>query len=105
MERKKRFLLQTDFSLAKTGFARCSKALLSYLYKTGKYDILHVCCGMPENSPQLEQTPWKSIGLVPVDQASQQRMQADPNFARMASYGAAMIDKHIAEFKPDAGIF
>lgn len=99
--RKKKFLLQTDFALAKTGFARCAKALLSYLFRTGKYEILHVCCGMPENAPLLEQTPWKSIGLIPIDPANQQRMQQDPNFGRMASYGAALIDKHVQEFKPD----
>lgn len=101
-KRKKRFLLQTDFSLAKTGFAKCAKFLLSYLYSTGKYEILHVCCGTPTNAPQLEQTPWQSKGLVPTDPANQQRMQQDPNFARMASYGAALMDKYVEEFKPDA---
>ena len=35
----KKLLFQTDSSLAKTGFGRNAKALLSYLYKTKKYDI------------------------------------------------------------------
>ena len=41
----KKLLFQTDSSLAKTGFGRNAKALLSYLYKTKKYDIVHYCCG------------------------------------------------------------
>jgi hypothetical protein len=36
----KKLLFQTDSSLAKTGFGRNAKALLSYLYKTKKYDIV-----------------------------------------------------------------
>ena len=34
----KKLLFQTDSSLAKTGFGRNAKALLSYLYKTKKYE-------------------------------------------------------------------
>ena len=35
----KKLLFQTDSSLAKTGFGRNAKALLSYLYATKKYEI------------------------------------------------------------------
>ena len=41
----KKLLFQTDSSLAKTGVGRNAKALLSYLYKTKKYELIQYCCG------------------------------------------------------------
>ena len=43
---RKKIVFQSDFSLAKTGFGRNAKTILKYLYKTGKYDIVHYSCGM-----------------------------------------------------------
>ena len=37
-QRKKRVLFQSDFSLAKTGFGRNAKAVLSYLYALDEYE-------------------------------------------------------------------
>ena len=62
MNKKKKIVFQSDYSLAKTGFGRNAKAVLSYLYKTGKYDIVHYCCGMNWSNPELKRTPWKSVG-------------------------------------------
>lgn len=103
---KKRILYQSDFSLAKTGFGRCSKALLSYLYSTGKYDIYHYCCGMREGDQvaNLSRTPWKSIGTLPSDDAEMQNLNKDPEAMRLASYGSYSIDKVIKEIKPDVYI-
>jgi len=97
----KKLLFQTDSSLAKTGFGRNAKALLSYLYKTKKYEIVQYCCGTDYSNPLLQATPWKSIGTLPSDPAERQRVSQDPGQARLASYGGYLIDKVIKEEKPD----
>jgi glycosyltransferase involved in cell wall biosynthesis len=102
MSRKKKFLYHSDFALAKTGFGRVSKALLTYLYKTNKYDIVHYCCGMQQGHPELSKTPWKSVGALPNSIAEIEQINKDPNQARIASYGGYLIDKVIQEEKPDA---
>jgi glycosyltransferase involved in cell wall biosynthesis len=104
MSRKKKFLFHSDFALAKTGFGRVSKSLLTYLYKTGKYDIVHYCCGMQQGNPDLLKTPWKSIGSLPSNPAEIEQLNRDPNQARLASYGAHLIDKVVDEEKPDVYI-
>ena len=104
MSKKKKFLYHSDFALAKTGFGRVSKSLLTYLYKTGKYDIVHYCCGMQEGNPDLLKTPWKSLGTLPNSPAEIEQLNKDPNQARMASYGSYYIDKIIEQEKPDVYI-
>jgi glycosyltransferase involved in cell wall biosynthesis len=99
--KKKKLLYQSDFSLAKTGFGRAAKALLSYLYNTGKYDIVHYSCGLPYHHPEFERTPWKSVGSLPNSQQELQELNKDPNVARLASYGAHYLDKVMQEEKPD----
>lgn len=102
--RKKRILFQSDFTLAKTGFGRAMKTLLSNLYKTGKYELHHVCCGVHEGSPELQATPWNSYGGVPSNQLQLQEISKDPNQARLLGYGAHTIDEHIKNIKPDVYI-
>ena len=97
----KKLLFQTDSSLAKTGFGRNAKALLSYLYRTKKYEIVQYCCGTDYANPALETTPWKSIGTLPSDPAERHRIGQDAGQARLASYGAHLIDKVMKEEKPD----
>lgn len=98
---KKKILYQSDYSLAKTGFGRAAKDLLSYLYKTKKYDIVHYSCGVIGSNPDLSKTPWKSIGALPSSKEELEVLNKDPNSARMAAYGALLIDKVIKEEKPD----
>jgi glycosyltransferase involved in cell wall biosynthesis len=102
--RKKKVLFHSDFALAKTGFGRAMKALLSYLYKTGKYEIHHLCCGVIDSSRELSFTPWKSYGTVPSEKSKLDEIQKDPNLARLTSYGAATLDKYVSEIKPDVYI-
>ena len=97
----KKLLFQTDSSLAKTGFGRNAKALLSYLYKTKKYEIVQYCCGTSYSEPSLQRTPWKSVGTLPDDQNERHRISQDAGQARIASYGGYLIDKIIKEEKPD----
>lgn len=101
---RKKIVFQSDFSLAKTGFGRNAKAILKYLYKTGKYDITHYSCGMQKGNSQLERTPWKSCGSLPNTQQEVDKLNKDPHLARMASYGAYLLDEIIKEEKPDVYI-
>ena len=101
---KKKILLQTDFSLVKTGFARSSKALLSYLYKTNKYELVHFCVGMNESAPDLKRTPWKSIGTLPSSPEKQAEINRDPKLQKIAHYGAYYLDEIIEKEKPDVYI-
>jgi glycosyltransferase involved in cell wall biosynthesis len=104
VNKKKKVLIQTDFSLAKTGFGRNAKTLLKYLYNLDKYDLVHYCCGMPWSHPELKRTPWKSIGSLPDTQQELELLNRDPNLARMASYGAHYLDRIIDQEKPDVYI-
>jgi len=104
VSRKKKIVYQSDFSLAKTGFGRAAKALLTYLYNTGKYDVVHYCCGVQYSNPELKKTPWKSIGSLPDNPQEIEQLNKDPNVARLASYGAHYLDKIIQEEKPDTYI-
>jgi hypothetical protein len=99
--RKKKIVFQSDFSLAKTGFGRNAKAILTYLHNTGKYDLVHYCCGLNWSNPQLARTPWQSLGCLPDSQEELKNLNKDPNVARMAAYGAHYLDKVIEQEKPD----
>jgi glycosyltransferase involved in cell wall biosynthesis len=102
MARKKRILFHSDFALAKTGFGRASKAVLSYLYKTNKYELHHLCCGHPDDSKILSATPWKSYGSITREIAIKNRK--DDAQARRDSYGESRLDELIKEIKPDVYI-
>ena len=104
MSRKKKIVYQSDFSLAKTGFGRATKALLKYLYNTGKYEIVNYACGLQYSNPELKKTPWKSVGALPDNPQEIEQLNRDPNVARLASYGAHYLDRVIQEEKPDVYI-
>lgn len=100
--RKKRILFHSDFTLSKTGFGRNAKAVLEFLYKTGKYEIINLATQFPRSHPELSRTPWKSIGTLPDDpQQAQSLQQGDGSMLRAASYGVMCIDDIIKEIKPD----
>lgn len=99
--RKKRVLFLTDYAGVNTGFGKNIKLLLSYLYRTGKYELCNLAGGVARSTPEFEKFPWKTIGAIPNDPSFIQRMQQDPHFARIASYGEPEIAKVVEEFKPD----
>lgn len=101
MVKKKKILFHSDFALSKTGFGRNAKAILSYLYSTGKYEIISLAGGVTQNHPELERTPWKSIGVVPTQGQELQDFNSSPDKARLYSYGAFEIDKIIKSENPD----
>ena len=98
---KKKILFHSDFALAKSGFGRNAKAILSHLYKTGKYDIVQYCCGMNYSNQNFRNTPWKSIGTLPDNQQEVRALESDPTEYRRASYGSKYLDKVIKEEKPE----
>jgi glycosyltransferase involved in cell wall biosynthesis len=99
--RKKRVLFLTDYAGAFTGFGKQCKLLLTYLYKTGKYEILNAAQGTPKHGPHTEKYPWKTIGVLPDDPQKIQQINQDPNLARNAAYGALEINNIVKDFKPD----
>jgi len=101
---KKKIFFHTDFTLAKTGFGRCAKALATYLYKTGKYELVNFCCGINYSNPVLSKTPWKSLGVLPDSQQEIDQINRDPVLQRDAGYGSFTIDKVIKEERPDVYI-
>ena len=101
---RKKVLIQSDFSLLKTGFAKNAKIILTHLYKTGKYDIVHYCCGLSEKHPDLPRTPWKSVGCLPASSEKIAQIEKDPTINKIAAYGAYYLDDVIEAEKPDVYI-
>jgi glycosyltransferase involved in cell wall biosynthesis len=99
--RKKRVLFLTDYAGAFTGFGKQCKLLLTYLYKTGKYEILNAAQGTPKHGAHTTKFPWKTVGVLPDDPQQIQQINQDPNLARNAAYGALEINNIVKEFKPD----
>ena len=99
--RKKIVLFHSDFALVKTGFGRVMKTLLSHLYKTKKYEIHHVCCGIVQGAQELKATPWKSYGAISSDPNKQNQISNDPALSRIAGYGGQTIDDYVKSIKPD----
>jgi glycosyltransferase involved in cell wall biosynthesis len=96
-----RILLQTNPLWLKTGLSRAAKNLLSYLWKTGRYDIAHYATqSTMTNEPRLALTPWKTFGCIPPDQELINRINSDGVFGRDATYGAVNIENVVNEWKP-----
>ncbi len=99
--RKKRVLIHSNFCKMFTGFGKHKKNLLSYLYKTGKYDIIELSNGYTWDSEQVKFVPWKSYGMLPDDPEIHKEISIDERRKHGAGYGAEMIDHAIKELKPD----
>jgi len=102
---KKKIAILTDYSLSVTGFGKVCKYLCSYLYSTGKYDIVNFAVGALRNNPDVDRTPWKSIGVVD-PQVVHNLKQANPphtheQIDRLAGYGAHTINDLVLQEKPD----
>lgn len=104
IKRKKKILFQSDFALAKTGFGKNAKDILTWLYRTGKYEIVQYCCGITWENPEFNKVPWKCFGALPNSKEEIDKLQRDPRIARDASYGAYNLDRVIEQEKPDVYI-
>lgn len=104
--KKKKVFFHTDFALAKTGFGRNAKALLTYLYKTGKYDIINFACGMASGHEDFAKAPWKTIGAITSDESKLQEINSSTDQKRLrdVAYGSEEINEIIKKEKPDVYI-
>jgi glycosyltransferase involved in cell wall biosynthesis len=84
-----------------TGFGKHKKNLLSYLYKTGKYELIELSNSLTWSSDATKLTPWNCVGSLPDDQELIREIQKDPKRSQLLAYGSESIDKAIDEFKPD----
>ena len=100
-KKKKKILIHSNHSRAKTGFGKHMRNLITYLYKTKKYEIIEFANGRPWNDPDLNVMPWKSIGSLPIEPQLIQEINADQQKARKAGYGHYKIDDVIKQEKPD----
>lgn len=98
---KKKIVIHTNSCRVKTGFGKHAKHLLTYLYKTGKYEIVEFSNGKQWNDPLLATLPWKCIGSLPHDPKVISEINSDQQKARLAGYGHYTIDKLIQQEKPD----
>ena len=98
---KKKILIHSNHCKMFTGFGKHKKNLLSYLYKTGKYELIELSNSLTWSSDATKLTPWKCVGSLPDDQELIREIQKDPKRSQMLAYGSESIDKAINEFKPD----
>lgn len=84
-----------------TGFGKHKKNLLSYLYKTGKYEIIELSNGYAWSQPELKLTPWDCYGSLPDDPEVHKEIAIDERRKINAGYGSEMIDHAIYTLKPD----
>ena len=102
----KKILFQSDCAVSKTGFGRNAKAILSYLYKTGKYDLAQYCVCQKDGEDILKVLPWRSYGAYPKDSEEASFLQnLSPQEAeakkRLLGYGEGLLDRVIEAEKPD----
>lgn len=100
-KKKKKIMLHSNHSRAKTGFGKHMRHLITYLHNTKKYDIVEFANGRQANDPSLHTMPWKTIGALPSEPAIIQELNADPNKGRAASYGHYKIEDALKQEKPD----
>ena len=103
---KKKILFQSDCATSKTGFGRNAKAVLSYLYKTGKYDLAQYCVSQKEDDAVLKRLPWKGYGTFPLEANIPKLLenlepQEAENRKKLFGYGEALLDSVIEKEKPD----
>lgn len=99
----KTILYHSNDSKAYTGFGKHAKNMLKYLQKTGKYKIVELANGSDWEDKKHKLKPWLCHGSLPHPKV-QNDVQRNPDAVRPMHYGHNMIDKAIAEIKPDVYI-
>jgi len=104
---KKKILFNSNFSKFSTGFGRHSKAILTRLFKTGKYDLVeYASAPIKHNDPVCKSVPWKCYGAIPDSNEEYKNICSGDNLKeRLIGYGHYYIDKIIELEKPDVAIF
>lgn len=109
IERQKVVVIQTDSTIAHTGFGKAAQNYIEHLYKTGKYKIIHVAVGTTNANPvELDRFPWKTVASINIHQLNAIKQNNDPRnhegIDRMAGYGAFTVEDVIRQEKPDVFI-
>ncbi len=110
MEKKKKVLFHSDYCGAATGFGGFMEELLTYLYKTNKYEIFLYSCGSHWQNHEYTKWPWKVYGAIPNNQMevnnwiSKFPQHEQGIRIRDMQYGSLNIDRVIQEVKPDVYI-
>lgn len=101
---KKRVLFASNYCGIRTGFGGFMREILTYLYKTGKYELGLFAAGMSWEHDDFARWPWKTFGTLPTDPVSINAINRDPNLQRSANYGSMLADKVVNTFRPDVFI-
>jgi len=99
--KKKKIVLHSNSCRAKTGFGKHMKHLLTFLHKTGKYEVVEFANGKTWNDPELSNMPWKCYGSLPHEPNLIEEIKSDQSKIRSANYGHYKIDDLIKQEKPD----
>lgn len=103
MSKKKKVVIHSNFCLNNTGFGRHCKLLLSYLHKTGKYDLVeYAAAPVTFNHPVCKVMPWKCYGAWPDNEQELIPFQHDQNILTSIKYGEKYINTVLEIEKPDA---
>ena len=95
---KKTILFHSNFSKKYTGFGRNAKAVLKYLYSTGKYNIVEYASGMRAHEPCFKNMPWAAEGTLPDDERELKLLHQDPYKERAVNYGAGRINEMVQKY-------
>ena len=99
---KKKILWLSDFSRSFTGYAKNAKQVLTYLHKTGKYEIIEYACHPVEwEDSKLDALPWKGYGAVPKSRQLQSEIEETPGAINAVKYGHFYLNEIITKEKPD----
>ena len=100
--KKKKIIFHSNYHKLFTGFGKNAKNIISYLYKTGKYEIIEVANGKPIDDPELKKLPWKACSsMPPINKQISPEEQKRPEFQRELAYGKYGIDEIIEKERPD----
>jgi glycosyltransferase involved in cell wall biosynthesis len=98
---KKKILFHSNCSRILTGFGKNARNVLSYLYKTGKYEIVEAANGVKEDSGLLELFPWECVGTFPAGPEMEEEVAVNNELKAKAGYGLLTIDSIIEKVRPD----
>ena len=101
-KKKKKIMIASNASHAKTGFGRHMRTLLTELYKLDKYDLVEYSIWSTRfTGPETYKTPWKSYGCIYDSDADIYPIQNNPHLIHMMHIGEALINEVVEQEKPD----
>jgi len=100
--KKKKILWASDFCKTPSGFGKNAKAVLSYLYATGKYEIIEFACApFTYKDKRLSAVPWRAYGAMPEERGAKNALEESEYLNSISKYGGLYIDDIIEKERPD----